>query len=168
MTAGTRLAGLVLLALLFLGVAFWNHFPLVFYDTGAYMAEGLEGAFFVERSPVYSLLLPLTGAFFSLWWTAAAQAHDRLDLRRSRHQVERLDVVGRPAVLAEDREIAGEARRSAADVDQRRRPELDEQLPRAVAEPLARRVDDHDVGRAELRVNLGGDVARVGRDRGQA
>jgi hypothetical protein len=74
MTAGTRLAGLVLLALLFLGVAFWNRFPLVFYDTGAYMAEGLEGAFFVERSPVYSLLLPLTGAFFSLWWTAAAQA----------------------------------------------------------------------------------------------
>jgi hypothetical protein len=74
MTAGARLAGLVLLALLFLGVAFWNRFPLVFYDTGAYMAEGLEGAFFVERSPVYSLLLPLTGASFSLWWTAAAQA----------------------------------------------------------------------------------------------
>jgi hypothetical protein len=74
MTAGARLAGLVLLALLFLGVAFWNRFPLVFYDTGAYMAEGLEGAFFVERSPVYSLLLPLTGASFSLWWTATAQA----------------------------------------------------------------------------------------------
>ena len=74
MTPGARLAGLALLALLFLGVAFWNRFPLVFYDTGAYMAEGLEGAFFVERSPVYSLLLPATGAFFSLWWTAAAQA----------------------------------------------------------------------------------------------
>ena len=43
-----------ILALLFLGVAFWNGFPLVFYDTGAYLAEGLAGAFLVERSPVYS------------------------------------------------------------------------------------------------------------------
>jgi hypothetical protein len=62
------------LTLLFLAVAFWNGFPLVFYDTGAYMAEGLSGAFFVERSPVYSLFLPLTGAFLSLWWVAAAQS----------------------------------------------------------------------------------------------
>ena len=73
-TAATRLLALAGLTLLFLGVAFWNRFPLVFYDTGAYMAEGLGGAFFVERSPVYSLFLPLTGAFFSLWWVAAAQA----------------------------------------------------------------------------------------------
>jgi hypothetical protein len=74
MTAATRLLALAGLTILFLAVAFWNRFPLVFYDTGAYMAEGLSGAFFVERSPVYSLLLPLTGAGLSLWLTAAAQA----------------------------------------------------------------------------------------------
>ena len=65
---------LLLLTPLLLGVAIWNRFPLVFYDTGAYFAQGLAGAFFVERSPIYSLLLPATGAFFSLWLTAAAQA----------------------------------------------------------------------------------------------
>jgi hypothetical protein len=65
---------LLLLTPLLLGVAVWNGFPLVFYDTGAYIAQGLAGAFFVERSPIYSLLLPATGAFISLWLTAAAQA----------------------------------------------------------------------------------------------
>jgi hypothetical protein len=68
------LPALLLLTLLLLGVAVWNGFPLVFYDTGAYIAQGLAGAFFVERSPIYSLLLPATGAFVSLWLTAAAQA----------------------------------------------------------------------------------------------
>ena len=58
---------LVLLTLLFLVIALWNGFPLVFYDTGGYLAEGLQGAFLAERSPVYSLLLLLTGASFSLW-----------------------------------------------------------------------------------------------------
>jgi len=72
--AATRLFAVAGLTLLFLTVAFWNRFPLVFYDTGAYMAEGLSGVFFAERSPVYSLLLPLTGAFLSLWWVAAAQS----------------------------------------------------------------------------------------------
>src|SRR6478752_7146845 len=68
------LPALLLLTPLLLGVAVWNRFPLVFYDTGAYIAQGLGGAFFVERSPIYSLLLPATGAFFSLWLTVAAQA----------------------------------------------------------------------------------------------
>jgi hypothetical protein len=68
------LPALLLLTPLLLGVAFWNGFPLVFYDTGAYIAQGLAGAFFVERSPIYSLLLPATGALLSLWLTAAAQA----------------------------------------------------------------------------------------------
>src|SRR5471030_1780733 len=72
--AGRWLAALAALTLLFLGVAAWNGFPLVFYDTGAYMAEGLSGAFFFERSPVYSLFLPLTGAFVSLWLVAAVQS----------------------------------------------------------------------------------------------
>ncbi len=69
-----QFAALAGLSLLFLGIAAWNGFPLVFYDTGAYMAEGLSGAFFFERSPVYSLFLPLTGAFLSLWLVAAAQS----------------------------------------------------------------------------------------------
>jgi hypothetical protein len=59
--------GLALLTLLFLAIALWNGFPLVFYDTGGYLAEGLQGAFLAERSPVYSLLLFLTGGGFSLW-----------------------------------------------------------------------------------------------------
>jgi hypothetical protein len=61
------LAGVAILAALFLGVAYWNGFPLMFYDTGAYLAEGLSGAFLVERSPVYSLLLRFTASGFSLW-----------------------------------------------------------------------------------------------------
>jgi hypothetical protein len=76
-TTGTAFAlapAVALLTPLLLGVALWNGFPLVFYDTGAYVAQGLGGAFFVERSPIYSLLLPATGAFISLWFTAAAQA----------------------------------------------------------------------------------------------
>ena len=40
-------AGVALLATLFLGVAWWNGFPLIFYDTGAYVLEGLGGVFLV-------------------------------------------------------------------------------------------------------------------------
>lgn len=56
-----------LVALMLLGVAIWNGFPVVFYDTGAYLVEGLQGAFLVERSPVYSLFLAVTGSAWSLW-----------------------------------------------------------------------------------------------------
>ena len=66
--------GVPVLALLFLGVAFWNGFPLMFYDTGAYLAEGLSGAFLVERSPVYSLFLLFAGSSFSLWPVVILQA----------------------------------------------------------------------------------------------
>jgi hypothetical protein len=68
------LAGVPMLAAIFLGVAAWNGFPLMFYDTGAYLAEGLSGAFLVERSPVYSLLLFFTGGGFSLWPVVILQA----------------------------------------------------------------------------------------------
>ncbi len=66
--------GLVLLTALFLAIAIWNGFPLVFYDTGGYLAEGLQGAFLAERSPVYSLLLLVTGATLSLWPVVILQA----------------------------------------------------------------------------------------------
>jgi hypothetical protein len=60
-------AGLAVLTLLFLGAAFWNGFPLIFYDTGAYVLEGLGHIFLVERAPVYAELLFLAGGAFSLW-----------------------------------------------------------------------------------------------------
>jgi hypothetical protein len=68
------LAGVPMLAAIFLGVAAWNGFPLMFYDTGAYLAEGLSGDFLVERSPVYSLLLFFAGSGFSLWPVVILQA----------------------------------------------------------------------------------------------
>ncbi len=68
------LLGLAVLTLLFLAIAIWNRFPLVFYDTGGYLAEGLEGAFFPERSPVYSLFLTVTGSAMSLWPVVILQA----------------------------------------------------------------------------------------------
>jgi hypothetical protein len=68
------LAGVAILTLMFLAVAIWNGFPLVFYDTGAYLVEGLRGAFLVERSPVYSLLLLLAGGRISLWLIVILQA----------------------------------------------------------------------------------------------
>lgn len=67
-------AGIGVVALMFLSVAIWNRFPLVFYDTGAYLAEGIQGAFFVERSPVYSLFLAATGSALSLWPVVALQS----------------------------------------------------------------------------------------------
>ncbi len=68
------LLGVPMLAAIFLGIAVWNGFPLMFYDTGAYLAEGLSGAFLVERSPVYSMLLLFTGGAFSLWPVVILQA----------------------------------------------------------------------------------------------
>ncbi len=68
------LAGIAGLAALFLSVALWNGFPLTFYDTGGYLVQGLAGAFLPERSQVYSLLLALIGAGYSLWLVAIAQS----------------------------------------------------------------------------------------------
>lgn len=68
------LLGLGFLTLLFLAVTLWNRFPLMFYDTGGYLAEGLEGAFLPERSPVYSLLLYVTGGGTSLWLVVILQS----------------------------------------------------------------------------------------------
>lgn len=59
---------------LFLSVALWNGFPLIFYDTGAYILQGLGHVFVVERSPVYSLFLDYGGGGTSLWFIAIIQA----------------------------------------------------------------------------------------------
>jgi hypothetical protein len=66
--------GIAILSLMFLSVAIWNGFPLIFYDTGAYVLEGLGHVFLVERAPVYSELLFLAGGAFSFWPIAILQA----------------------------------------------------------------------------------------------
>ncbi len=66
--------GMAVLSLMFLSVAIWNRFPLIFYDTGAYVLEGLGHVFLVERAPVYAEFLFLTGARFSLWPVVIVQA----------------------------------------------------------------------------------------------
>jgi len=69
-----EIAAIVCLVPLLLAVAFWNRFPIIFYDTGAYVLEGLGGNFLVERSPVYSLFLRVGGAGLSLWCIVILQA----------------------------------------------------------------------------------------------
>ncbi|HEY2033770.1 MAG TPA: hypothetical protein VGH02_08800 [Rhizomicrobium sp.] len=65
---------IVLLVPLFLSVAIWNGFPIIYYDTGAYILQGLGRHFVVERSPVYSLFLSYGGGSRSLWLIAIIQA----------------------------------------------------------------------------------------------
>ncbi len=67
-------AAIVLLCPILLSVAIWNGFPIIYYDTGAYLLEGLGHAFVVERSPVYSIFLFLAGGGWSLWTIAVLQA----------------------------------------------------------------------------------------------
>jgi len=67
-------AAIALVTSMFLGIAVWNGFPLMFYDTGAYLAEGLQGAFLVERSPVYSMFLAAAGSAVSLWPVVVLQS----------------------------------------------------------------------------------------------
>jgi len=64
---------IILLCPILLSVAIWNGFPIIFYDTGAYMLQGLGHIFIAERSPVYSLFLELAGGRQSLWFVAVAQ-----------------------------------------------------------------------------------------------
>ncbi|MEP6567892.1 MAG: hypothetical protein ABJB10_22375, partial [Mesorhizobium sp.] len=66
--------GMTILSLMFLSAAIWNGFPLIFYDTGAYVLEGLGHVFLVERAPVYAELLFLAGGAFSMWPIVILQA----------------------------------------------------------------------------------------------
>jgi hypothetical protein len=66
--------GVAILSVMFLSVAIWNGFPLIFYDTGAYVLEGLGHVFLVERAPVYAELLYLAGGAFSMWPIVILQA----------------------------------------------------------------------------------------------
>lgn len=69
-----RAIAILLLVPILLGVALWNGFPIIFYDTGAYILEGLGHVFVAERGPVYSFLLRYSGAATSLWYIALLQA----------------------------------------------------------------------------------------------
>src|SRR5579862_944005 len=64
----------ILLAPLLLLPSLWNRFPFIYYDTGAYLFEGLTGRFIPERAADYSLFLRFAGATTSLWIIAMIQA----------------------------------------------------------------------------------------------
>ncbi|HEY2071501.1 MAG TPA: hypothetical protein VGG48_18220 [Rhizomicrobium sp.] len=70
---GETLAVVLMLPIL-LAIAIWNRFPIIYYDTGAYLVQGIGGAFLEERSPVYSLFLAVAGGAWSLWLVVIAQA----------------------------------------------------------------------------------------------
>jgi hypothetical protein len=74
--ADSRAEGAAIAALipLLLAVAIWNRFPIIYYDTGAYVLQGLGGVFLEERSPVYSIFLRIAGGGWSLWLVALVQA----------------------------------------------------------------------------------------------
>jgi hypothetical protein len=69
-----ELVSIAALTIILLSTALWNGFPLIFYDTGAYILEGLGHIYVVERSPAYSLFLVYAGAGTSLWFVAILQA----------------------------------------------------------------------------------------------
>jgi hypothetical protein len=64
----------VALCPLLLGAALWNGFPLIFYDTGAYMLQSFGDKFVPERSPVFSLFILFAGGGISLWLVVLLQA----------------------------------------------------------------------------------------------
>jgi hypothetical protein len=65
--------GVVLLVPILMLAAIANGFPIIFYDTGAYVLQGFEHVFIAERSPVYSLFLRYAGGTESLWYVALVQ-----------------------------------------------------------------------------------------------
>ena len=68
-----ELAAIALLCPILMLAAFCNGFPIIFYDTGAYILEGFGHIFIPERSPVYSLFLKYAGGPESLWYVAFVQ-----------------------------------------------------------------------------------------------
>ncbi len=68
-----ELLAIALLLPVLMIAAFGNGFPIIFYDTGAYVLQGFDHIFIAERSPVYSLFLKYAGGPASLWYVAFAQ-----------------------------------------------------------------------------------------------
>ena len=72
---GAELTAIVLLMPMFLYAAWWNGFPFMFFDSGAYVLEGFAKVFEPERSAVYSLFLHYAHGRASLWnvtWVQSA------------------------------------------------------------------------------------------------
>src|SRR5271157_1455984 len=69
--AWTLAAGLMLAALLW--PALWNGFPIVFYDTGGYLARPFEGTLSMGRSALYGAFLA-TGVRHHFWPNIIVQA----------------------------------------------------------------------------------------------
>ncbi|MEO8300814.1 MAG: hypothetical protein ABI608_03420 [Rhizomicrobium sp.] len=88
--------GVVILTPMFLSVAIWNGFPLIFFDTSAYVLEGLGHIFLIERAPVYAEFLFLAGGRFSLWPAVILQAliSSYMILEVARAEVPRLTLAG--------------------------------------------------------------------------
>jgi len=72
-TFGYELLAIVALALMLLSIAVWNGFPMTFYDTGAYILQGMANYFVPERAPVYSYFIRFAGGQESLWYVALVQ-----------------------------------------------------------------------------------------------
>lgn len=68
-----EIAAVILLCPMLMLAAFCNGFPIIFYDTGAYILEGFQHIFIPERSPVYSLFLKYAGGPQSLWYVVFIQ-----------------------------------------------------------------------------------------------
>ena len=68
-----ELLAIALLVPILMIAAFGNGFPIIFYDTGAYVLQGFDHIFIAERSPVYSLFLKYAGGPASLWYVAFVQ-----------------------------------------------------------------------------------------------
>lgn len=66
-------AAILLLIPVLLHMALWNGFPLLFFDSGAYMYQGFSLVPAPDRSPVYSLFLRYAGGQSDLWHVAWLQ-----------------------------------------------------------------------------------------------
>ncbi len=67
-------AAILLLTPLFLYAALWNGFPIMFFDSGAYVLEGFAKVLVPERSSVYSLFLYYVHGRENLWYVAIVQS----------------------------------------------------------------------------------------------
>ena len=70
---GNELIAVAGLCAILMLAAFCNGFPIIFYDTGAYILQGFQHIFIPERSSVYSLFLKYAGGPQSLWYVALVQ-----------------------------------------------------------------------------------------------
>jgi hypothetical protein len=68
-----RAAAPLIAALLLLAPALWNGFPLLFFDSGSYLARPFDGSLSPGRSMVYGLLLA-AGSGWDFWPVAIVQA----------------------------------------------------------------------------------------------